>query len=71
MGGGSSGLLAHDVDSVEVAALEIVHALLLDIVGNVDVDSVGGEHAMDLRQHLSCVGARDVAAQNRVELSLS
>lgn len=55
---------------VEVAALEVVHALLLDAVGNADVDSVGGEHAMDLRQHLSCIGARAIAAQNRVERAL-
>ena len=64
-------MLAHDADPVKVAALAIVHALLPDAVGNADVYLVGGEHATDFRQHLSCcVGARAVAAQNRVELSL-
>ena len=63
-------MLAHDADPVKVAALAIVHALLPDAVGNADVYLVGGEHTMDLRHHLSCVGARAVAAQNRVERSL-
>ena len=42
---------------VEVAALEVLHALLLHAVGDADVDAVGGEDTVDLGEHLGGVRA--------------
>ena len=72
-GRGRDGRLGHEMvrnRPVEVAALEVVHALLLHAVGDADVDAVGREHAMDLREHLRGVGAGAITAQNRVERAL-
>ena len=49
---------------LEVGGLEVADTLLRGAVGDADVDTVGGEHAVNLSQHLSGVGARAVTAQD-------
>ena len=54
----------------ESTVLEVVHALRHNTVGDTDVDSVRCQDTLNLREHLFCVGARAVAAQDRVESAL-
>ena len=55
---------------IEGAILEVANTLVIDSVTDADVDTVGGQHAVDLSQHLGCVGARAISAKDRVEGAL-
>ena len=55
---------------LESTVLEVVHALGHHSVRNTDINSVWCEDALDLREHLLCIGTRAITAQDRVEGAL-
>lgn len=71
-GGGDGGLgnLVLEDSPVKLWFLEVAHSLVGQTVADSDVHAGGGEHSVDFAQHLVCVGAGAISAEDGVEGSL-